>query len=356
MRQVVFSVIILWIASGNALAQNVMRMSVGETCVPCRKMIPQKCMLVQKDGKKEVELFYENIEGFTYVPGHRYELEVEFVERIPPAQDLSKYIYTLRKVISDVPVIVGSNQVQYQVEQLNGKDVSDIELFFSFDTTETSIFGKAACNAFNAQLKFNKKKNKVTIQKGVSTMMMCQEQMMKIENEFLTSITDKKFKVKVKDGRLHFIRKGQSVLVLNPMDSGVDIVEEMNATGGSGRPEKTAWNYFNQQVLKLIQLDGESITDSKASLRFDIETKSFTGSNGCNRISGSMVGIRDEVFFGDIISTKMACVDEQTMKIEKRFMEILTIKGLHVDFAERILNIYDSTGNLVMMFAVMENE
>ena len=46
------------------------------------------------------------------------------------------------------------------------------------------------------------------------------------------------------------------------------------------------------------------------------------------------------------------CADELVATNEKRFMEILSSQGLTVDFAEQVLNVYDSTGKLVLMFAV----
>lgn len=356
MKQLVISMALLFSFATNGFGQEIQRLTIKEECVPCRRMIPQTCLLVKKGSAKEYELFYERISGFEFVPGHQYVIDVKVTERNPAPQDLSKYIYSLEKVISDVPVISGSKQVIYQVERLNGKDISHIDVHFAFDSTLTRMYGKSACNQFNTQVKFNTKKTKMQTKIGVSTLMACiGDEIAQVETAFLKAISDKKFKVKKSENKLVFSSKGKEVLVVNAISSGLDVTERLEDIIQGGRPEKTAWNFFNQQNLKLIQLDGQAVENSNAQIKFDMETGSFTGSNGCNRISGKMIGKRNEVFFADIISTKMYCADENG-KIERRFMEIVSSKGLTVDFAETVLNIYDADGNLVMMFSVLKDK
>lgn len=356
MKQLVIGMILLSSFYSNGFGQEIQRLTIKEECVPCRRMIPQTCLLVKKGSSKDTELFYERISGFEFVPGHQYVIDVKVTERNPAPQDLSKYIYTLEKVISDVPVISGSNQVRYQVEKLNGKDISHVDVHFAFDSTLSRMHGQCACNQFNTQVKFNRKKSKMQTKNGVSTLMACEGgEVAQIETAFLKAISEQKFKVKKSENRLVFSSKGKEVLVVNVISSGLDVTEKLEDIIQEGRPEKTAWNFFNQQDLKLIQLDDQAVETSKAQIKFDMETSSFTGSNGCNRISGKMIGKRNQVVFTDIISTKMYCADENG-KMERRFMEIINSKGLTVDFAETVLNIYDADGNLVMMFAVLNEK
>lgn len=356
MKQLFAGMVLLFAATSSSFGQEIQRLTIKEECVPCRRMIPQTCLLVKKGTDKEYSLFYERIKGFDFVPGHQYVIDVKVEERNPAPQDLSKYIYTLEKIISDVPVISGSNQVNYQVEKLNGKDVSHMELYFAFDSTLTRMYGKSACNQFNTTVKFNRKKTKVQTKLGLSTLMMCAgDQVMEVEAAFLKAISGKKFKIKKRENKLAFISKGEEVLLVNVVSSGLDITEKLEDVINGGRPEKTAWNFFNQQDLKLIQMDGKTVENSNAQIKFDMETGTFTGNNGCNRVFGKMLGKRNQVTFMDVASTKMHC-EGVNGEIEKRFMEILSSKGLTVDFAETVLNIYDLNGNLVMMFAVITNE
>lgn len=329
--------------------QKKIRMVVKEECVPCRRMMPMTCFQVQKDGAKTWELFYERIAGFEYVTGNRYVIDVIETPRPEPVpQDLSKYTYKLDKVISVTPTISGSEGVIYKVIRMNGKEVVNADVFFSFDSTFRNISGKSGCNNFFSAVKLNKKHTKITVKTGGSTLMACPDPQGSIEGEFLKAVSNRTFKIKSKAGLLVWTAKRKEVFVLEAIAKPVP--QDPEAT--TGRPEKTPWNYFDQQELKLIQMDGVTIKDSKAGIKMDVANNAFSGNNGCNRIFGSMFTTRTTVRFGDIASTKMLCADELVATTEKRFMEILGSKGLTVDFAEQVLNVYDSSGKLVLMFAV----
>ncbi|MDR0802631.1 META domain-containing protein [Fluviicola sp.] len=330
--------------------QRTIRMVVKEECVPCRRMMPQTCFQVQKDGSKTWELFYDRIAGFEYVAGNRYVIDVIETPRPEPVpQDLSKCTYALGKIISVTPKIIGSEGSVYRVIRMNGKDLNNANVSFSFDSVFKRISGRSGCNNFFSAVKLNKKQSKICIKTGGSTMMACQDMQMEIEKEFLSTISNKSFKISHRDDKMIWTAKKKEVFVFERVERKPQ--PEDLATSG-GRPEKTPWNYFNQQELKLIQIDGVVIKDVKAGIKMDMATNSFTGSNGCNRISGTLSTTRNTVEFLNIMSTKMLCVDELVATTEKRFMEILSMKGLTVDFAEQVFNVYDANGKLALMFAV----
>ncbi|WP_343748242.1 META domain-containing protein [Fluviicola sp.] len=332
-------------------AQKTIRMVVKEECVPCRRMMPQTCYQVQKNGSKTWELFYENIQGFEYVAGNRYVIDVIETPRPEPVpQDLSKYTYKLGKIISVTPKISSDEGALYRVTRMNGKDMSNVPLSLSFDSTFLRIYGRSGCNNFFSAVKLNKKQTKISVKPGGGTLMACQDDQMAIEREFLATISDKTFKIALKDGKMIWTAKRKEILVFERAE-GKPQPEDPAANSG-GRPEKTPWNYFNQQEMKLIQMDGTAVHGTKAGIKMDMATNSFTGSNGCNRISGTMATTRNTVEFSNIMSTKMLCADEVVATTERRFMEILNSKGLTVDFAEQVLNVYDTKGKLVLMFAV----
>ena len=68
----------------------------------CQGLIEQQCYLVQQGdaiGSENWALFYDEIEGFDFIPGFVYDLEVSITERNPVPQDVGKYKYTLIKEI-----------------------------------------------------------------------------------------------------------------------------------------------------------------------------------------------------------------------------------------------------------------
>jgi len=337
-------------------SQTTIRMIVHEESKPCRRMMEQTCLQVQKNGSSEWELFYESIKGFTFEPGYRYEIDVIQTERPEPVpEDLPRYLYRLDKVISKTAVSSSTGEMHtmelekvappanmWKVVSLNGLQLNTDELYFGLNEEETAIAGKSGCNQFNTAVKFNKKKSKVKTNAVASTMMMCSEEAMKLEKDFNTSLADRSFKISKMNDQWIWKRKGKVVLVLEKYEP---IVKE-DVT------ERTPWDYFNGKTLKVIQLNGEEIEDSKAHLVFNTETSSFSGNNGCNQVSGTYKVNGNSISFSKVATTKMACLDEMMQATERSIQAILGTKSLTVDFAESVMNIYDASGKLVMMLAV----
>ncbi|AEA43303.1 META domain-containing protein [Fluviicola taffensis] len=347
-------VMMVWLfIQSSVFGQTTIRMTVKEECVPCRRMMAQTCFQVMKDGSKTWELFYDRITGFEYVAGNRYVIEVIETPRPEPVpQDLSRNTYRLGKIISVTPMISKSEGAIYKVIKMNGKELTDVDVTMSFDSTFQKVSGKSGCNNFMASVKLNKKQTKICVKEAAGTKMACSGLPSEVETAFLASFSNKKFKIAKKEGLMIWTAKKKEVFVLKAIEKPVLDGE----TVPSVRPEKTPWNYFDQQELRLIQMDGNEVVHSKAGIKMDVANNSFTGSNGCNRISGTMKTTRNTVMFSDVFSTKMMCADELVASTEKRFMEILSGKKLTVDFAEQVLNIYDESGKLVLMFAVSANK
>ncbi|MDO6524710.1 DUF4377 domain-containing protein [Motilimonas sp. 1_MG-2023] len=77
---------------------------VNAETVECTGVAPMNCLQVKTPETQEWQLFYQNIEGFTFEPGFQYQLQVkkEMIEN-PPA-DASSVKYSLIKVISKLPM------------------------------------------------------------------------------------------------------------------------------------------------------------------------------------------------------------------------------------------------------------
>ena len=354
MRSILFLAFGLLTSTTAVFSQTSIRMTVNEESKPCRRMMEQTCLQVQKDGSTEWELFYDNIKGFDFEPGYRYEIIViQTLRPEPVPQDLSKYLYKLDKVISKTAVsdsrsgdMIPQPQL-WKVISLNGIQLNTEELYFGFSEDGTQISGKSGCNGFSTPISFNKKKTKLTTKSGIGTLIACSEELTKLENEFLASISNKKFKLQEKDGKKIWKRKGKEVLVLEAFVRIPQMIVDPAPLA-----DKTPWDYFNGKTLKVIQLNGQSATDSKAHLIFDTKAGRITGNNGCNQLFGSFTTNDRSIAFSGIGSTKMACTDEKVSATERSIMAILGSEGLTVDFAEQVMNIYDTSGKLVLMLAV----
>jgi len=73
--------------------------TIKSNLVDCQGEATQKCMQYKIKGEDNWQLFYDEIEGFTYEEGYTYELEVDIEKIDNPPADGSSLKYTLKKVI-----------------------------------------------------------------------------------------------------------------------------------------------------------------------------------------------------------------------------------------------------------------
>ena len=79
------------------------RMWIGPDRVDCVGVGPLKCLLVKESEDTDWEFFYDGIEGFTYVEGVSYVLDVEITQVKDPPADGSSLYYRLVRVVEATP-------------------------------------------------------------------------------------------------------------------------------------------------------------------------------------------------------------------------------------------------------------
>ena len=73
---------------------------VQDKLADCIGVAPMKCMQVRGQPGESWSLFYQQIEGFTFEPGYRYQLEVTKEQLTDVPADASSLRYRLIKVVS----------------------------------------------------------------------------------------------------------------------------------------------------------------------------------------------------------------------------------------------------------------
>jgi heat shock protein HslJ len=91
----------------------------------------------------------------------------------------------------------------------------------------------------------------------------------------------------------------------------------------------------------LVELVGEPVElghdETVPHLVFDLEEAHVSGSTGCNRIAGAFALSEDELRFGALATTRMACAEE-VMQRERRFLEALArVTSFELDCARLTL-------------------
>lgn len=87
--------------SSTSPAEDNQRLWIKADLVDCEGVAPQKCMQVAESADGEYEYFYDQIEGFTFVEGTRYVIDVTVEEVAEPPADGSSLKYTFVETIEE---------------------------------------------------------------------------------------------------------------------------------------------------------------------------------------------------------------------------------------------------------------
>ena len=156
---------------------------VGPELVDCVGVAPMQCMQVKQAADDEWQLFYDQIDGFTYEPGYTYELRVQRIAVPNPPADASAFRYELIEEVSRTPTLVvigdenGLAGQEWQLQEI--QMLEDNSVFVPADhalhTLNFSVAGE-----FNGQNDCNRISgsyvvdgSNITFANIVSTMAMC---------------------------------------------------------------------------------------------------------------------------------------------------------------------------------------
>jgi heat shock protein HslJ len=125
-------------------------------------------------------------------------------------------------------------------------------------------------------------------------------------------------------------------------------VKEVNLTG-------SVWHYIQLKRWKLIQVNGQIQEQSPIWLEFDTTARRISGNGGCNKLAGAYNLAADTITFRQVVSTRMACVDQAANEREVTFLRLLSDHTYTFDVADQTLQLYDSS-KIILMFGAMDKE
>lgn len=332
--------IIMLLISTFTYGQETLKMLVKENKVPCQGVAPMECLEVKYGNEKDWQFFYDNIEGFNFEKGNRYEILVIRSKRqgnIPA--DVSSYEYKLKSIISKTPITnaTGIYDTKMVLTRLNGKKITSSNVYLTIDSATGMINGRSGCNNFNVKYTKLSGKDQIQTSSPVGNLMACDEVSMKLEQNFINAMKDKKFKIVNKKNKILFKNLKNKTVMEFAIPTQNDI-----------------WSFISKKNWKLIMLENVGQDYGRASIKFDIAEKKVSGNTGCNNFFGtySVTG-NDQIQFGAMGSTRMACLDEETNKTEQKMLSLLNNQNLRFDVADQTLNFY-LNDKLVMMFGTVE--
>ena len=220
------------------------------------------------------------------------------------------------------------------LSQLNGKKINSGKAFITINDETGTISGKNGCNNFNVKYTKLSSKNQIKTNSPMGTLMACDSESMKLEQDFSAAITNKKFKIVKKNNKVQFKNTKNKVV----MEFSIPTQNEL-------------WAFIGKNNWKLIALENVGQDYGKASIKFNVAEKKVSGNTGCNNFAGTYETSGDTISFDKVAATLMACIGEEGNKTEQKILSYLNNKNLRFDVADQTLNFY-LNDKLVMMFGI----
>jgi heat shock protein HslJ len=105
---------------------------------------------------------------------------------------------------------------------------------------------------------------------------------------------------------------------------------------------------------RLTQLEGQLIDNPSGaaalSLQLQAQNPRVTGFAGCNRMFGGYLLEGEQLRFDQLGATKMACLDENRMKLEQRYFDVL-MRAARWKITDDILELQAASGTVLARFA-----
>ncbi|MDN3641635.1 DUF4377 domain-containing protein [Lutimonas halocynthiae] len=186
------------------------KLIIADHLSDCVGVGPQTCMLVKESPEDDWTYFYDQIEGFEYVPGYTYELIVTEIKVENPAADASSIKYQLKELLSKVATDQNSELMkEWKVLKLKGLEQISSAPTLLFHEVDNRLSGFAGCNNYfstyaisGVEIKFDK---------TGSTRKLCPD--MSAEDTFLKILPEvARFEVVKKE--LYLYDKNDEVLII----------------------------------------------------------------------------------------------------------------------------------------------
>lgn len=100
-------------------------------------------------------------------------------------------------------------------------------------------------------------------------------------------------------------------------------------------------------------INGKKINSNNPSLTFSALDNSVNGTTGCNSVFGNYALDLYTINFGDLATTKKACLEQNIQQTEKDFLNALNKTGSY-NLQDRILTFYSKTDRSVLLTATKD--
>lgn len=248
--------------------------------------------------------------------------------------------FTLQNKDANSGNTTGITGKKWTLTQMNEGTISNSGVWIELDAAKKRFHGKGGCNSISGG--YTTTGNKITFTQAVSTRMACPDaDVMRREAGFLQQLGGHTFTYTVTGETVNLYENDKLTLQFT-----------MEAKE-SGSPDARQWAFIGSKKWNMIQLNGNTLSNSGIWVEFDTDKKRFHGKGGCNNISGGYSATKDQIKFTQGISTRMACPDADVMRREAEFLKLISANTYRYDVADQTLNLYKD-GKIIVMFGMQD--
>jgi heat shock protein HslJ len=116
----------------------------------CEGVGQSQCLQVRKEGQRNWAYFYNTIEGFEYIPGYKYTIDV-LKETIGPKKipaDASSFKYTLLKQIRKRQEPTIRLHDIWVLKTIHNESINQVQITLEIHLNDSKILGNDSCNNF----------------------------------------------------------------------------------------------------------------------------------------------------------------------------------------------------------------
>lgn len=310
----------------------------------------QQCLQFRYNTKSNWQLLYGGIQGFEFVPGYEYKLNVLETKRKNPPADASSIERKLVKVISKKAVSLDMSLLHEQtffikLIRLDGniKTISNDSYWIKL--SDSSLQAKV-CNNISGKINIGKT-GSFKSAALMSTRMACPD--MSFETAFQQAIANST-RIWIGKESIQLYDKGNKLLLSATKKKG----DQMQ----TGQPALLDYEaIIDQSSFKVMEIKdaqgATNIQDNGAFLRFNRTKKGISGKGGCNSFFGEAEvnftnASSGKAAFSKIGSTMMACPN--TMADEQRLFKLLETVT-HFEFSGSILHLKAGSNTVIKLLA-----
>lgn len=253
-------------------------------------------------------------------------------------------------VIAVLSVGVFGQEYSGKLIELNGKRVTNSKAFIDLKWKAGGLSGNGGCNRMFGS--FSSRGNSITFSRIGTTRMFCTAPgVMKRESEFFQALRDAT-RYRINGATLRIYAGGRQVLKFERAYDSVD----------GELPEPIDDNSINLEDRKWVldpELSGIPTNNSAAPfINFNKDMKtgvrgitrgSAGGNTGCNVFGGSYTVTGGKIGISEIISTMRACIEDERMNTERKFLDGLQ-KANRFEIRGEELYLYEDSRRLLKFY------